>query len=106
MILYGIETPPPLICELRMAHYNVTQPCYEDNAGSGGTFEALQDHMREFLVRGPLQGYFLETTRRILVVFPRNFQQSKEHFRGVGVQVVTVILYLGGFIGDQESEKL
>ena len=78
---------------------------YLDDAGVGGTFEALRKNMRYLLVRGPPQGYLPDLTMSILVVSPHNVQQSEEQFHGMGVQVVTVSLYLGGFIGDQESKK-
>ena len=102
MIVYGIGILP-LICELCTAHTNATQPWYAYNVGNGGMFDALQDNMSYFLVRGPPRGYFPEPTKIILVVFPRNVQQSEEHFSRMGLQLVTGIRFLGGFIGDQNS---
>ena len=102
MIAYGIVILP-LIRDLCTAHPNSTQPWYADNVGNGGMFDALQDNMSYFLVRGPPRGYFPEPTEIILVVSPQNVQQSEEHFSRMGLQVVTASRYLDGFIGDQNS---
>ena len=103
-IVYGIGVLL-LISELCTVHPNVMKPWYADVTGVGGTFYSLQEHMRDLLVRGPPWGYFPETTKSILVVYPQNVQQEEEHFHGMGVQVVTGSCYLGGFISDQNSEK-
>ena len=102
MIAYGTGILP-LIRELRTAHPHVMQLWFTENEGAVGMVEALHDHMRNLLVRGPPRGYFLDPTKSILVVSPRNVQRAEDHFRGMGVQVVTGIRYLGRFIGDQES---
>ena len=38
------------------------------------------------------------------MVSEQNVPWAKEYFRGMGVQVVTGSQYLGGFIGEQETE--
>ena len=53
MITYGIRILP-LICELRTVNTHIMQPCYREDSGAGGTFEALHDHMNDLLVRRPL----------------------------------------------------
>ena len=78
-----------LIQELRTVHPHVMQTWYADNADTGGRFDVLQDHMRDLLMREPLQGYLPDLTKSILVVSPWNFQQAEDHFQGMGVQVVT-----------------
>ena len=40
-----------------------------------------------------------------MVVAPGNVARAKKHFRGLGIQVVTDHLYLGGFIGDAAAEQ-
>ena len=61
-------------------HNHVTQPWYAKNTGAVGTFEVLHDHMCDLLVRGPPRGYFQESTKIILVVYPRNVQDAEAHF--------------------------
>ena len=61
-------------------------------------------HFRYLQLRGPARGYFTEPTKSILVVAERNVPRSKEYFRGMGLQVVTGSRYLGGFIGERETE--
>ena len=65
----------------------------------------MHDHMQDLMVRGTPRGYFEEPIKSILVISLLNIQQLDAHFQGMGVWVVTVSRYLGGFIGDQESEK-
>ena len=63
------------------------------------------DHLRDLSARGPARGYYPEPTKSILVVAPRNVARSKEHFRGLGIRVVTGHRYLGGFLGDEAAER-
>ena len=61
-------------------------------------------HFRDLQLKGPARGYFPETTKSILVVSEQNVPRAKEQFRGMGVQVVTGSRYLGGFIGERETD--
>ena len=77
---------------------------YADDAGVGGNFEKILAHFQYLQYRGPLWGYFPEPTNIIFVVSPQNVAKAEELFRGTGMEVVTGIRYLVGFIGDRESE--
>ena len=55
--------------------------------------------------RGPARGYYPEPTKSILVVAPGKFSWAEEHFRGLGIRVVTGHHYLVGFIGDADAER-
>ena len=79
MISYGIGILL-LVFELCTAHPHIMQLWYADNSGAGGTFKVLHDHIQDLFVRGPLQGYFTEPTKIILVVFPWDFQKTETHF--------------------------
>ena len=59
----------------------------------------MQAHLLDLQARGPARGYYPEPTNSILVVALGNVARSKEHFRGLGIRVVTGHRYLGGFIG-------
>ena len=76
MIAYYIGILP-LICEIRAVHPHITHPWFTCDAGAGGKSTALQDHMRDLVVRGPPWGYFPETTNRILVVSLRNVPREE-----------------------------
>ena len=104
MIVYGIGVLP-LIRELRNAHPYATQPWYADDMGAGGTFQQIQEHFLDLQARGPNRGYYREPTKSILVVDPENVARAEEHFRGLGIWVVTGHRYLGGYIGDPDVEK-
>ena len=103
MITYNIWILP-LIQEICVANPNIAQPWYADGSITGGTLRALYKHMTDMLGRGPPWGYFTETTKIILVVFPWNFQRAEAHSQRMVVRVVTRSCYLSGFIGDNESE--
>ena len=104
MIEYGIGILP-LIRELQNAHPRVTQSWYDDDAGAGGTFQQVQEHFRYLQARVPAQGYYPELTKSILVVALGNVARAEEHFRGLGIRVVTGHRYMGGFIGDADAER-
>ena len=94
----------PLIRELHYSHPRFTQPWYADDAGAGGKFTNILEHLRDLQVRGPAQGYYLDPTKIILVVDPGNVAWAEEHFRGLGIKVVMGHRYLGGYIGYKEVE--
>ena len=71
MIAYGIKILL-IIREICTTHPHVVQPWYADETGAGETFEALHEHMRNLLARGPPRGYFPDPTKSILVISPRN----------------------------------
>ena len=87
-------------------HLRVTQQWYVDDVGAGGKFVHILAHLREFQARGPPRGYFLEPTKIILVVAPRNISRAEEFLHGIGIKLVTGNRYLGGFIGEGEAEKI
>ena len=65
----------------------------------------MQAHFQDLQVWGPAQGYYPEPTKSFLVVAPGNIARAKEHFRGLGIRVVTGHRYLGGFLGDVSAER-
>ena len=98
MLKYGLGIHP-LIWDLRTIHPIVTQPCYGDDAEAGGTFMDIQLHLDDLMVRGPPWGYLPKLTKSILVVSPWNVPRAEDFSQGYGIQVVTRILCLGGFVG-------
>ena len=72
--------------------------------GRGGRFQYIMAHFRDLPLKGPARGYFPEPTKSILVVSEKNVPRAKEYFRGMGIQVVTGSRYLGGYIGERETE--
>ena len=51
------------------------------------------------------RGYFLDPTKSILVMAPRNVARAEEFFRRMVPKVVTRSWYLGGFIRDGAAEN-
>ena len=76
-----------------------------DILGAGGTFNQVQVHFQYLQERGTARGYYPEPTKSILVVAPGNVAWYEEHFRGLGIRVVTGHRYLGGFLGDAAAER-
>ena len=95
MIAYGIGVLP-LIRELQGSHPRITQPWYADDAGAGGKFSHILEHIQDLQARGLARGYYPEPTKIILVVDPGNVSREEEFFRGMGIRVVTGHRYLGG----------
>ena len=62
------------------------------------------EHLRDLQAWGPARGYYPEPTKSIVVVAPGNVARAEEHFRGLGIKVVTGHRYLGGYIRDKEAE--
>ena len=54
----------------------------------------------------PLQGYFSDLTKSILVVSPWNFLQVEALFQGYGLQVLMGSRYLRGFVGKETAQAL
>ena len=100
MITYDLGLLP-LIRDLRTAHPSVNQPWYPDDSGEGGTFTGIQQHLDDLMVQGPLQGYFPEQNKSILVVSPWNSPRAEAFFRGYVLKIVKGIRYLGGFMGAE-----
>ena len=73
--------------------------------GRGGTFKDVHAHFQDLQVRGPARGYYPKPTTSILVVAPGKVARAEEHFRGLGIRVVTGHRYLGGFLGDIAAER-
>ena len=73
--------------------------------GRGGAFHLILAHLQDMQARGPPRGYFLEPTKIILVVDPRNVARVEEFSRDMVLHVVTGSPYLGGFIGYVAAEK-
>ena len=103
MIAYGIGVLL-LIRELRGAHPCVTQTRYVDDAGAGGEFTNILEHLRDLQARGPAQGYYPEPTKSILVVALGNVARAEDYSWGLGRKVVTGHCYLGGYIRDKVAE--
>ena len=89
-----------------MAHPGVTQLWYAGDAGVGGTFGGIWQHLDDFMMRGPLHSYFLDLTKSILVVSLRNVPWSEAFFRDYGLQIVTGIRYIGGFVWSKAAQDL
>ena len=103
-IAYGIGVLP-LIRELWGAHPRVTQQWYVDDVGERDKSQQILEHFRDLQALGPAQGYYTEPTKSILVVAPGNVARAEEHFRGLGIRVVTVHHYVGGgYTGDKNAE--
>ena len=104
MIAYGIGVLP-LIRELRSDHPRFTQPWYAYYTGAGGTFQKILEHFRNLQARGQARGYYPEPTKIILSVAPGNVAQAEDHFRGLGIRVMTGHRYLGGLHRGQRGGK-
>ena len=67
MLAYVIGIISLIKC-LKSIYPDVTQPWYTDSAGVLGMFNHLEKYFRALKCNGPAQGYFPNTTKRILLV--------------------------------------
>ena len=63
-------------------------------------------HLWVLQARVPPRGYYPDPTKSILVLDLRNVARAEDFFRRMGLPVLTVIWYLGGFISDGAAEKI
>ena len=61
-------------------------------------------HLDELILQGPPRSYFLEPTKSVLVVSPRNVMWDEEFFREYRLQIVTGSLYLRVFFGIKAEQ--
>ena len=104
MIDYGVGLLL-LIREFRYVYPCVTHPWYAYKAGAGGSFCDILAHLQDLQGRGSPRGYLPERTKSILVVAPWNVVRGETLLRDMGMKVVTVSRYLGGFIIDQVAKE-
>ena len=62
-------------------------------------------HFRDLQLKRPDRVYFMEATKSILVVAEQNVTWATEYFRGMCIKIVTGSRYLGGFVGERETER-
>ena len=63
-------------------------------------------HFQDLQARGARRGYFLEPTKSILVVAPRNVARADEFVCGMGIKIVTGSRYLGGSVGNRAAKEI
>ena len=105
MVVYGLGILP-LIQKLQKYHPGITQTWYADDAGAGGTFGGIRQHLDNLMVRRPPCSYLQELTNRILVVSPWNVPPVEAFFRGYMLNIVTGSLYLRSFVGTKAAQDL
>ena len=103
MIAYGIEVLP-IIRELQDAHHCIIQPWYADYEGAGVSFDNLMAHLKDLHGKRPLQCYFLELTKSILVGSTRIVDRYEDFLCGMKLDVVTRSHYFDGFIGNWDAK--
>ena len=103
MVSYGIGVLP-LIKFLKTAYPDVTHTWYADNDGTLGTFENIGLYFNSLKHFGLGRGYYPEPTKTVLILHLDKPAAGKEFGLHNGFRVFTSALYLGGFIGYDESK--
>ena len=80
-----------------------TQLWYADDASAGGTLPELRNWFNLLCSCGPSFGYHPEPTKRFVVINDRWKNEAAAIFGDLGIQVVTVHRFLGGFIGSHSE---
>ena len=103
MYVYAIGTLP-LIQSLQSPQSG-NQLWYADDASAGGLLSDLRDWFSLLCSCGPHYGYFTEPSKCFAVVAPSRLSLAREVFADLGVRVVTIHRFLGGFIGDSGDRQ-
>ena len=104
MVAYGLMLLP-LIIQLKKEHPDVDQPWYADDAGAGGSFQAIRKQFESLKKLGPARGYFPEPSKSILVVREANLAAAQAALGDLGFRITTGNRYLGGFIGEAAPQE-
>ena len=104
IIAYGIRILP-IIKNLKREITDTTNPWYDDYDGALGTFARLETYFDSLTRQGPGQGYQPDPTNSVLIIHPENIEAGKVFGRRHGFRVCMGAHYLGGFIGDNESNQ-
>ena len=94
----------PLIKNPKQEIPDITQPWYADDAGALGTFTRIETHFNSSTRQGPGHGYYPKPSKSLLIMHPENIETGKDFGAHHGFRVCTGARYLGGYIGDNESQ--
>ena len=103
MVLYAIGLLP-LTKKLKRDLPDLFQPWYADDGAAGGKWDDILRWYEALADLGPPRGYFPEPSKSILIVHPSQVDKARLKFQSLGLKVKTGHRYLGGFIGDSDSE--
>ena len=81
MVAYRIIILPMIKC-LKLAHPDITQPWYSNDAGTLGTFDNLEQYLNSLKRNKPAWGYYPKPTKMILTVHLNNLKAGG-HLSGV-----------------------
>ena len=104
MVLYGLALTP-LSEQLRITVPSVVQPWYADDAAMEGPVEGIAIAMRLLQQQGPARGYYPEPAKSIFVGHAHSIEAAKTVLAEFDFQYSTGSRYVGGFIGDAESQS-
>ena len=103
MLMYSIAVMP-LIKSISCKE-KYLQCWYADNSDCAGKLSHIHSQLNCLLQLSPAYGYFAESTKSFLVVTKQYEEEAKELFKDHGVIVVSGHRFLGGVIGDKDSQK-
>ena len=98
MFLYAVGTLP-LIQSLKGSS-SCVQVWYADDASACGSLFDLHQWFELLLSKGPDFGYVVNPAKCCLVIHDSYKSNAEQLFSSLGVSVVCIHRYLGGFIGE------
>ena len=104
MIAYGIGILP-LINNTKREIPDVTQPWYADYSVALGMFAILETYFDSLTRQGLGQGYRHKPSKSVLILRPENLKAGKVFRARHGFKVCIGAIYLGGYIGGDESKR-
>ena len=94
-----------LIKNLKVAHPDVTQTRYDDDAGALGMFGNIEDYLNYLTQVGLERKYYPDPSKSILIIHPDNFKAGILFVTRNSFKVCKGARYLGGFIGDDSKRE-
>jgi hypothetical protein len=104
MFFYGIAILP-LIRRCKIEDPDSGQAWYADDSSGIGRLTRLRKWFDLLCEDGPGFGYFPEADKSYLIVAPRHLELARRIFAGLPVRIVHGQRFLGGFVGNKETQE-
>ena len=83
---------------------NTKKSFYEDDGAGAGTLETVHEWCTSLLAQGPKYGFFLNASKKILLVKSEHYERALQIIAGCGVNGTTeATTYLGRYVGPRET---
>ena len=104
-MVYYVKGIHSLIKNMIAEFTDITQTWYSDDAGALAMFANFEFNLNFLKQLGPRCGYYPKPYKSVMIMHPENIESGKRFGFCHGFKVCTGVIYLGGFIGNNESKR-